>query len=376
MHARRTPPVAARTSVIAVSAALATLALFAPVTAAAASARSTSALPGPLFGVDALSANDVWAVGTRPPGGPYDESTGFAEHWDGVQWNLISGPGFGELSAGLSDVSFSGANDGWAVGSVGQASFNDTQIVVEHWNGSAWSVASAPDASFNDELSGVAAISPTDVWAVGAYDTGGTGLNAPLAEHWNGMRWRIVSLPDIGPAQLHAVEAIASNDVWAVGAAGGKTLTLHWNGSAWSRVASPNAGSATNTLTDVSAAGANDVWTVGTVESGQPFVGRTVALHWNGARWSRAPTQSPSSGDSVTGVAAFPTRTAWMVGTYWPTAYKNLGLAEHLANGTATLTSLPEKATLEGVAGVADDDVWAVGSNIFHWNGSSWTPVF
>jgi hypothetical protein len=332
-------------------------------------------LPGPLVGVDAIASDDVWAVGSRPNPADADEDIGLAEHWDGTSWKEFRTPKFGELTAGLVDVSMSGPSDGFAVGSKGQRSFRDRQIVVERWDGSAWTVSPAPDQSFNDVLTGVSARSPNDAWAVGAYSTGGTGRGHILIEHWNGTRWTIMAAPDVGPAELNEVDALAKDDVWAVGFAGSRTLILHWDGASWRRVPSPNRGSVTNELSDVSGAGRNDVWAVGTAQSGEPYPGRTIALHWDGVRWTRVASSSPSSGDVVTAVAAVSTQTAWMVGSYSPTALRQKGLTEHFTGDESELVPVPGVAGLAGVAGVADDDMWAVGPGIYHWNGAAWRRV-
>jgi hypothetical protein len=248
--------------------------------------------------------------------------------------------------------------------------------VAEHWDGKTWSLSNAPDASFNDVFSDVSALSPDDVWAVGAFDTGGTCRCDPLVEHWNGSKWKIVTLPDVTPAQLTGVEAIAVDDVWAVGQSGGRTLTVHWDGSAWSRVASPNGGSAPAALTAVSATASDDVWAVGTIDAGEPFPGVTLALHWNGTKWSKVNSPSPSSGDDVGGVAAFAGRHAWMVGTFWPTAFQPKGLTVRFSGGPGKRVKVGGHTSLDDVAGVAEDDLWAVGSaGIFHRDATAWSLV-
>src|SRR5947207_15040509 len=63
---------------------------------AGAGVRATTTLPGPLFGVDALSSNDVWAVGAGPNPADPDDDIGQAQHWDGSSWTELSTPGFGE----------------------------------------------------------------------------------------------------------------------------------------------------------------------------------------------------------------------------------------------------------------------------------------
>jgi len=140
-------------------------------------------------------------------------------------------------------------------------------------------------------------------------------------------------------------------------------------------LASPNRGDATQGLSSVSAAGPEDIWAVGTVDAGSPFPGETLAMHWNGSAWKLMKTPSPPSGDAVTGVAAFPQRTAWIVGSYWSDAWTNHGLALLLRPGSRRLTKIPGHNSLNGVDGVSKKDVFAVGGGIFHWDGSVWTQV-
>ena len=72
------------------------------------------------------------------------------------------------------------------------------QTVTEHWNGKIWTVVARPDAGTqNNHLSGVTAISATDVWAVGDFQTStGSGtVFQTLTEHWDGTAWSIVPQP-------------------------------------------------------------------------------------------------------------------------------------------------------------------------------------
>src|SRR5207302_6904454 len=54
-----------------------------------------------------------------------------------------------------------------------------------------WSVVPSPNPNGNGGLSGVAAASATDIWAVGGY---GSQLSSgqTLIEHWDGAHWQIV----------------------------------------------------------------------------------------------------------------------------------------------------------------------------------------
>jgi hypothetical protein len=355
----------------------ATVALFAaaasfPALATSPRSRQTS-LPGPLYGLDAIAADDIWAVGTRPDPNDPDEDIGLAEHWDGATWTEFPTPAFGgEIGGTLLDVSGSSADGVWAVGSSGQAFFNDTQIVVEHWNGAAWSQADAPDASFNDALFGVVAVSSTDAWAVGGFDTGGTGLNHMLIEHWDGQHWTIVPTPDFPNTSLTAVDAVSANDIWAVGPSG---TAMHFNGIRWSKVTTPDPGHQVEDVNDVAAVSPNDVWAVGTKSGGHPFDGLTFTEHWDGAHWSVVRSPSPSSGDEVNSVSGVPGGAVWMVGVFFPDAFTNKPLTERFVNDKWSVVAAPAKSNLDGVAALASDDVWAVGSSIYHFDGTAWQVV-
>ena len=126
-------------------------------------------------------------------------------------------------STSLSAVATVSANDVWAVGS-GVTASNKNEQLIEHWDGKTWTIVANPTISQGDSaLSGVAAISASDVWAVGG----------PLIEHWDGVAWKVVSNPGASSnGFLNAIAAISSKDVWAVGSGNG-ALIEHWDGATW-----------------------------------------------------------------------------------------------------------------------------------------------
>src|SRR5262249_7316914 len=159
-----------------------------------------------------------------------------------------------------------------------------SQPLIEHWNGSAWSVVPRTAAgAAGGSLTGVAALSASDAWAVGVNG------NSPLIEHWNGSAWQVVSAP-AGDCALSAVAALASNNVWAVGGGGANPLVAHWNGSRWSALSVAAPTTYSGALTSISALSASDIWAVG---SGPVFAPHgcgegsgALIEHWDGARWS------------------------------------------------------------------------------------------
>jgi hypothetical protein len=207
----------------------------------------------------------------------------------------------------LNGVDAVAANDVWAVG---YSTVNPHDVtLIEHWNGQEWSVIPSPNSGAGtNQLAGVAAVAADDVWAVGRYDRG-TALWGTLIEHWDGSAWSIVPSPNTaGSNLLWGVTAVAANDAWAVGVADDRTLALHWDGSAWTIIPTPNVGSDSNVLLGVTAVAANDVWAVGRYNNTGLFWLQTLVLHWDGSAWSIVPSPNTQYGanvlDSVAAVAA------------------------------------------------------------------------
>jgi hypothetical protein len=73
--------------------------------------------------------------------------------------------------------------------------------------------------------------SPSDVWAVGKIVNGAT---RPLIDHFNGATWTQVKSPAVTGEDLAAVAALSPTDAWAMSADG--ELAEAWNGTAWTTV--------------------------------------------------------------------------------------------------------------------------------------------
>ena len=109
---------------------------------------------------------------------------------------------------------------------MGNSGFNQT--LIEHWNGLRWSVVTSPSPGSGDDLRDVAVVSASDVWAAG-YTFNGSSIQT-LVEQWNGTQWSVVKSPSPGSfsSQLLAVAAVSANDVWTVGYADSNTLIEHF----------------------------------------------------------------------------------------------------------------------------------------------------
>src|SRR5262249_58571834 len=108
-----------------------------------------------------------------------------------------------------------------------------------HFDGRNGSFGASPPAV---EARSVGALSPTNVWIVGAvfvFFNHRTHRKAAI-EHWDGTSWSIVPSPDATKSPgldsfLRGIVAISANDIWAVGDAnasggGSVTLTEPWDG--------------------------------------------------------------------------------------------------------------------------------------------------
>ena len=122
----------------------------------------------------------------------------------------------------------------WAVGDDTNSPAPSAEYapLVEHWNGSTWSVVASPVTGTSDFVAGIAAVSASDIWAVGYYRTSldPYGPYFTLIEHWNGSAWSIVTSPSPGSmaSDLLAVARIpGTQEVWAVGETVGNNNIYH-----------------------------------------------------------------------------------------------------------------------------------------------------
>lgn len=228
-----------------------------------------------LLGIDAVSVDDIWAVGNA-------DFVGLAMHWDGSVWSRVP------ITAGydgMSAVTAVSTDDVWAVGSN-----------INHWNGTEWAVSQ----EITGTLTGVDALSANDAWAVGSY-VPGPNLRASLIMHWDGVQWTTVSGPNLGTgvSNLFDVKMIASDNVLAVGTynessgAMGKPLLMRWNGTEWSLVPDIPALADDGWLNAIDALSANDIWAVGGYCVLNCDGRTTLTMHWDGTSWSIVPGTDP-----------------------------------------------------------------------------------
>lgn len=225
-----------------------------------------------LRGVAAVSANDVWAIGYRGGTTSATPIETFILHWNGTAWTQVMSPNVPTGANQLFGITAITANDIWAVGSAAGAP------LAVHWNGSTWNVATVEVGSglSTEKLTAVSGKAANDVWAVG--DGKGVFTNQTFAtlKHWDGTRWSektcraaSSSNPPDGyegtgaDAYFTGVSAAAVNDVWAVGVHGSGPMILHWDGEAWTAVTHPRAFPNAAVLRAVTTLNGGSAWSVG-----------------------------------------------------------------------------------------------------------------
>jgi len=345
-----------------------------------------------LAGTAAVSATDVWAVGSLNSNGSVQT---LIEHWNGVLWYVVPSPNFHWYESTLYSVTAVSATDVWAVGYYRDIYAGSFYTLIERWNGTSWTVVPSPNpgSGQDDMLYSVTAVSATDAWAVGYYSD--SNRSETLTEHWNGSNWTVIPSPSPGSGflTLYSVAEVSATDVWAVGfnlnPSGNnyQTLIEQWNGTSWTVVPSPSPGSGVWTmLNGVTVVSATDIWAVGYYSDSNSDT-YTLIEHWDGSSWTVAPSPNPPSPAYLNGlnsVMAVSATDVWAVGNSTVYGGNALTLIEHWNGTNWTVVPSPSPVNqnmLNSVTSVSATDVWAVGNSgnvatktlIEQWNGTSWT---
>ncbi len=186
-----------------------------------------------------------------------------------------------------------------------------------HWDGNAWSEVPVP--TVKTALNALAVVSPTNIWAVGDGLVDPDGSKTALIMHYDGRAWQTmpnqVSVPSTFVAHngLKSIAALSATDIWAVGSVTDRLsvnqpLIQHYDGKTWTRVAAAPAppDSTHYSLGGVAAVSATDIYAVGGV-SFNDLTEASIVEHWNGRAWSQVTVpHSTAADDGLNGVAVTP----------------------------------------------------------------------
>ena len=353
--------------------AVVTVTLVAPATASAA----FTLVPSPnapvresiLNSVRASSATDAWAVGSSCCATNNFGRAALTEHWNGGAWSAV--PSLDtrfkdELLNAVIDISPSNA---WAVGETKQSGYRSGTPLILHWNGASWQPVAPPSGT--GKLLAAAFSSATDLWAVGDDNHG-----HPLVLRSAGAAWSSIPVPQFGSSMhLRGVRVFSPTDVWVVGDDTGSSLTLHWNGAGWTRVLSPNPDPFSNVLHAVGGFGPNDLWAVGQqarskTSTGVPPGTRTLAMHWDGLRWTTLATPNVGDENTLRGVVGNGGGGMTAVGQFQSVTTGTLRTLAERWNGTSwEVRPTPNVGEADNLLRAASPipgspDVWAVGAHL------------
>jgi hypothetical protein len=263
-------------------------------------------------------------------------------------------------------VAATGPRDAWATG----GTRNGTSIVFMHWDGVRWRVVSVPGASGFDNATRIAASSKDNVWVFGSR------INefGVKALRFNGVTWRPVPMPtDAGGSPV----VLGPGNVWLNGG-GSCTVTAgrppqclsmiwHWDGSVWSSHV------VHALVEDMAGTSADHVWYVALTSlrqlSSGLFTGRPVMSRWNGAAWTPFPVPSPRVRE-FPAIAASSSRDLWLEQAPLGASDRKASLI-HWDGQRWTEISIPS-SLLTGSPPVPDGHggVWL--GPWAHWTGRRW----
>ena len=335
----------------------------------------------------AISPANLWAVGSATN----QNSAGMLSatliaNYNGTSWQVVPSPNpAGSRYNNLTGVSATSASDVWSVGmeyvSKG-VRYAIVHPIIEHYNGSAWSLIPAAQPSGIGSLNGVAALTPSNVWAVGSARNS-AGVSGTDIQHYNGTSWTEASTPVTG-ATLASVTALSASNVWAVGYTATSGVAMHYDGTSWTVSTLPAPSGGTWQLSSVSADSPSDVWAAGYVK-GANGAQHPIVEHFNGTSWSV--TQAPDLGSSYpanwfnTVLAISPTN-VWAIGQASPLNQTNVALVEHFDGTSWTVQPAPSNGAnsalgFSGLVTTGSGTLWAAGSRLPNGvsGGAAWQTV-
>ena len=285
-----------------------------------------------LTAISAVSSTDIWTVGYTF--GCNALLQPMSMHWDGTKWTVVTVAPLPFDNNALNGVIAFASNNVFAAG-YQTASNGAVNTLIEHWDGNSWTVmTSANRNQTGNVLQAISGTSPTDIWAVGD----AVAPNVPvrtLVEHFDGTKWSLVQSPNPLPTGslnqnvLINVAAVSPTDVTAVGyildanLLRELTMVQHWDGVSWKVVSSPNVDSSSgsfNTLKSVSAFSSTNIYAIGFFADGATAAQqRTLVEHFDGNSWTIVSSPTKGLAQQLNGVFALPgTTNVWSVGAWAP----------------------------------------------------------
>ena len=243
-----------------------------------------------LRSIAAVSANDIWAVGDSSQN---RVSNALIEHWDGSQWRIVNLPASFN-GASLQEVIAPTTDDVWIAGYTYATTDQGVTPLLAHWDGQQWNLVSGLNKNFS--LLSLRASSPHDIWITGEIQPAPTSVtnlqNVPgptgltVIARWDGTSLQQQTLPKLSLQKVSTSYGIsyqdqasvfvnAANNIWVAGGEADNGLGLvattvpafieHWDGRSWKAISLPQ-----NPVGQLSvlAVTSGKVWASGTTYNG------------------------------------------------------------------------------------------------------------
>jgi hypothetical protein len=224
--------------------------------------------------------------------------------------------------------------------------------MAEAWNGTSWSVQKLPKIPGDQSSAfwGVSCTSPTACTAVGAY-VNSSDIQVGLAEVFNGTSWSIETTPNPSGAQAVSLEGVSCTSSSKCIAIGGSedssgdvtTLVEKRKGTSWSIVASPNPSGAQGSVLDGASCTSPSACTAVGKYIDSSSDEDTLAEVFNGTSWSieTTPNASGSQTNLFGSVSCTPSGTCWAVGAYVDGSGDQEALAEEWNGSSWSIETIP-----------------------------------
>jgi hypothetical protein len=275
-----------------------------------------------LQGVACVSASDCWvagAAGSNPPVGS-DQLGHYSpvmEHWNGKQWAQAKVPNPSGTDDELADVSCISSDSCYAVGWT--STTGGARALIEHWAGKQWTVvanATIGGQAFT-RLDGIDCVPHSVCNAVGQEQATMSSPPHAFGERGAESKWSVVSMPSPpspnSNTELYGLSCPAANDCLATGSAyfwpesgynPGEPIAEHWNGTRWSLITprlsepAPGGNVGATRLSDVACVSTRLCWAVGAT-AGITGHSPAVTARWDGSQFALGENDSPDTEDQL-----------------------------------------------------------------------------
>jgi hypothetical protein len=176
-------------------------------------------------------------------------------------------------------------------------------------------------------------------------------VTAQLPDEGGVLLWTPSTVAQAGASEnINAIWGASASDVWIAGKAGANVLQ-HWNGTSWSSYA----GAESVDMVALWGSASTDVYAVGS----------TKIQHWNGTAWSDT-TSASNTLLAIWGSSATDVYACGLGGTF-----------VHSSGGafSAVASNPLGSEDCAAIWGSSSSDVYIGETNVYHFDGTNWSPV-